>query len=80
MAYSMRMSREFSITLDGGFGLGDADAFATVARRILGEKKYGEIRRQTLALPRGIANDTMVDEVMKVLNRPLVRIAMRISS
>jgi hypothetical protein len=36
------MSRDFSITLDGGFELGDADAFATVARRILGEKKYGE--------------------------------------
>lgn len=71
------MSRNFSITMDCGFKLGDADAFATVARRILGEKKYGEIRRQVIALPKGIANDRMVDEVVKVLNRPLVRIAMR---
>lgn len=71
------MSRDFSITMDCGFELGDADAFATVARRILGEKKYGEIRRQVIALPKGIANDRMVDEVVKVLNRPLVRIAMR---
>jgi hypothetical protein len=47
------MSRDFSITLDGGFELGDADAFATVARRILGEKKYDEIRRQVIALPKG---------------------------
>ena len=46
-------------------------------RRILGEKKYDEIRRQVIALPKGIANDRMVDEVVKVLNRPLVRIAMR---
>ena len=61
------MSKDFSITLDCGFELGDADAFATVARRVLGEKKYGEIRRQVI----------MVDEVVKVLNRPLVRIAMR---
>ena len=43
----------------------------------LGEKKYDEIRRQVIALPKGIANDRMVDEVVKVLNRPLVRIAMR---
>ena len=71
------MSRDFSITMDGGFELGDADAFATVARRILGEKKYDEIRRQTIALPKGMVNDRMVDEVMKVLNRPLIRIAMR---
>lgn len=61
------MSRDFSITMDCGFELGDADAFATVARRILGEKKYDEIRRQVI----------MVDEVVKVLNRPLIRIAMR---
>lgn len=75
------MAREFSITFTGGgFELGDADAFATVASRILGEKKYDEIRRQTITLPKGMANDRMVDEVMKVLNRPLVRIAMRISS
>ena len=73
------MSREFSITMDGGFELGDADAFTTVVSRILGEKKYDEIRRQTIALPKGVANDRMVDEVMKVLNRPLVRIAMRMS-
>ena len=73
------MSREFSITMDGGFELGDADAFITVASRILGEKKYGEIRRQVIALPKGVVNDRMVDEVMKVLNRPLVRIAMRMS-
>lgn len=73
------MSREFSITLDGGFELGDADAFTTVASRILGEKKYDEIRRQTIAFPKGVVNDRMVDEVMKVLNRPLVRIAMRMS-
>ena len=73
------MSKDFSIALDGGFELGDADAFATVASRILGEKKYGEIRRQVIALPKGAANDRMVDEVMKVLNRPLVRIAMRMS-
>lgn len=71
------MSKDFSITLDCGFELGDADAFATVARRVLGEKKYGEIRRQVIALPKGVANDRMVDEVVKVLNRPLVRIAMR---
>ena len=71
------MSRDFSIALGGGFELGDADAFATVARRVLGEKKYGEIRRQVISLPKGAANDRMVDEVMKVLNRPLVRIAMR---
>ncbi len=71
------MSRDFSIALGGGFELGDADAFTTVARRVLGEKKYGEIRRQVIALPKGVANDRMVDEVMKVLNRPLVRIAMR---
>ena len=71
------MLKEFSIALDGGFELGDADAFATVASRILGEKKYDEIRRQTIALPKGVANDRMVDEVVKVLNRPLVRIAMR---
>ena len=71
------MSKDFSITLDCGFELGDADAFATVARRVLGEKKYGEIRRQVIALPKGIANDRIVDEVVKVLNRPLVRIAMR---
>lgn len=73
------MLSEFSITLDGGFELGDADAFATVARRILGEKKYDEIRRQTIALSKGMVNDRMVDEVMKVLNRPLIRIAMRMS-
>lgn len=73
------MLSEFSITLDGGFELGDADAFATVASRILGEKKYDEIRRQTIAFPKGMVNDRMVDEVMKVLNRPLVRIAMRMS-
>ena len=73
------MLSEFSITLDGGFELGDADAFATVVRRILGEKKYDEIRRQTIALPKGMVNDRMVDEVMKVLNRPMVRIAMRMS-
>ena len=30
------MSKYFSITLDGGFELGDADAFTTVASRILG--------------------------------------------
>lgn len=30
------MSKCFSITLDGGFELGDADAFTTVASRILG--------------------------------------------
>lgn len=71
------MSRDFSIALGGGFELGDADAFTTVARRVLGEKKYGEIRRQVIALPKGVANDRMVDEVVKVLNRPLVRIAMR---
>ena len=71
------MSRDFSITMDCGFELGDADAFATVARRILGEKKYDEIRRQVIALPKGVANDRMVDEVVKVLKRPLVRIAMR---
>jgi hypothetical protein len=75
----LEMSREFSITFGGGFELGDADAFATVASRILGEKKYDEIRRQTITLPKGMANDRMVDEVMKVLNRPLVRIAMRLS-
>lgn len=73
------MSMDFSITLDGGFELGDADAFTTVASRILGEKKYDEIRRQTIAFPNGVVNDRMVDEVMKVLNRPLVRIAMRMS-
>lgn len=73
------MLSEFSITMDGGFELGDADAFATVARRILGEKKYDEIRHQTIALPKGMVNDRMVDEVMKVLNRPLIRIAMRMS-
>ena len=71
------MSRDFSIALGGGFELGDADAFTTVASRILGEKKYDEIRRQTIAFPKGVVNDRMVDEVMKVLNRPLVRIAMR---
>lgn len=71
------MSRDFSIALGGGFELGDADAFTTVARRVLGEKKYDEIRRQTIAFPKGVVNDRMVDEVMKVLNRPLVRIAMR---
>ena len=71
------MLKEFSIALDGGFELGDADAFATVASRILGEKKYDEIRRQTIAFPKGVVNDRMVDEVVKVLNRPLVRIAMR---
>ena len=71
------MSRDFSITMDCGFELGDADAFTTVVSRILGEKKYDEIRRQVIALPKGVANDRMVDEVVKVLNRPLVRIAMR---
>ena len=73
------MSKDFSITMDGGFELGDADAFTTVASRILGKKKYDEIRRQTIAFPNGVVNDRMVDEVMKVLNRPLVRIAMRMS-
>lgn len=76
----MSNAREFSITFSGGFELGDADAFATVASRILGERKYDEIRRQNIALPKGMANDRMVDEAMKVLNRPLVRIAMRILS
>ena len=71
------MLKEFSIALDGGFELGDADAFTTVVSRILGEKKCDEIRRQTIAFPKGVVNDRMVDEVMKVLNRPLVRIAMR---
>ena len=52
----MHMSRDFSITMDCGFELGDADAFATVARRILGEKKYDEIRRQVIALPKGVDN------------------------
>ena len=70
------MLSEFSITMDGGFELGDADAFTTVARRILGEKKYDEIRRQTIALPKGMVNDRMVDEAMKVLNRPLIRMRM----
>ena len=74
------MGKDFSITVGGdGFELNDADAFATVASRILGEKKYDEMRRQTAALPKGMANDRMVDEVMKVLNSTLVKFAMRLS-
>ena len=72
------MSREFSITFGGGFELGDADAFATVASRILGEKKYDEIRRQTITLPKGMANDRIVDEVVRILNHPIVKIALRL--
>ncbi len=77
------MSREYvSITVSGNhpLELSDADAFATVASRILGEKKYDEIRRQTVTLPKGMANDRMVDEIMKVLNSTLVKLAMRLSS
>ena len=74
------MGKDFSITAGGdGFELNDADAFATVASRILGERKYDEMRRQTSSLPKGRANDMMVDEAMRLLNRPLVKLAMGLS-
>lgn len=71
--------RQFSSTTFGrGFELADGDAFATLASRILGDHKYNELTRRNAILPKGMANDRMVDAVMKVLNHPLVRLILGI--
>ena len=62
----------------GGIELDDADAFATVASRVLGNEKYDELVKQTITLPKGMANDKIVDEVVRILNRPIVKFALRL--
>ena len=64
--------------VEGRFELSDSDALDNVASKVLGEKKYHEIRRKTVTLPRGMSNDRLVDEVFRILNHPLVKLAIRL--
>ena len=76
------LHRETSLSFtfgDAPFELSDRDALDTLADRILGRRRHDEMKRRTAALPAGVANDRIVDEVIRVLNRPLVRMALEIS-
>ena len=71
---------EYTVTAAGvdKFEMSDDDAVANMAWKVLGDKKYEEVRKKIVTLPKGIANDRLVDEVFRVLNHPLVRFAMRL--
>ena len=68
-----------SITFTSGkFELSDSDAIDCVASKVLGDEKFTEIRRKTVTLTRGMSNDRLVDEVFRILNHPLVKLAIRL--
>lgn len=70
----MKMQETSSVTVGGGFELGDGDALACVVEKVLGCRKYEELKRETASLPtKGMVNDRMVDEVFRILNKPLVK-------
>lgn len=61
-------------------GLDDSDAFENVASKVLGDEKYEQLKRETAMLPKKMANDAIVDEVFRKLNRPIVKFVMRFFS
>ena len=66
---------ECSVTVQGKrFELCDSDAFDNMAVKVLGKEKFDEMDEKRL--PKGVRNDKMVDESFRILNHPLVRIAM----
>lgn len=60
----------------GVFALDDSDALDNVVLKVLGEDGYQRMKRETASMPKGVANDKIVDEVFRRLNHPFVRLAL----
>ena len=73
------MDMEEKFAFEEYFGLCDRDAFVNVAERVVGRERMAALLRRCSGMSAEMVNDKVVDEAVRILNHPLVRLAMRIA-